>query len=396
MRITAVETIRPPFQPNLCILRVETDEGLVGLGEAYYSPEAVEVYLHSISRALFDLDDPNPELVARTLTPYVGYQAGGVETRALGALDIALWDLLGVRSGLPVARLLGGPVHASIPIYNTCAGPGYVRATSRQHSSNWGVGGGDRYEDLQAFLADPAGLTADLLDEGIHGMKVWPFDRHAERSIGNDIAERSLAEGMRVVEQIRSVAGPDEMSLMIELHGLWNRPSATKIIRALEPYEPFWVEDPVRADAIDAIRRLRDDIAVPLAMGETATGTRGFLPLLAAGVDVVTVDAQWTGGLTYARRVASLADAHGVPIAPHDCTGPITFAAVCHLTASQPNSLVQETVRAFLRTWYGDIATGLPDVSDGTMKVGERPGLGVTLSERLDAPDVSRRTTRSA
>lgn len=396
MRITAVETIRPSFQSNLCIVRLETDEGLVGLGESYYSPEAVEAYLHSISGALFDLADPNPELAARLLAPYVGYQGGGVETRALGAIDIALWDLLGKRSGLSLARLLGGPVHAEVPIYNTCAGPGYVRTTSRQHSSNWGVGGADGYEDLQAFLADPAGLTRDLLSEGIHGMKVWPFDRHAEQSLGNDIDAASLSEAMHVIEQIREVAGPDRMSLMIELHGLWNRPAATKIIRALEPYQPFWVEDPLRADATDAIRRLRDDVSVPLAMGETAAGVRGFLPLLSAGVDVITVDAQWAGGLTQARRVAALADAHGVPIAPHDCTGPITFAAVCHLTASQPNALVQETVRAFLRTWYGDIVSGLPDVSGGAMRIGERPGLGVTLSERLEAPDVSRRITRSA
>ena len=96
-----------------------------------------------------------------------------------------------------------------------------------------------------------------------------------------------------------------------------------------------------------------DAVDVPIATGETVVGRRGFLPLLQRGaVDVVTADVQWTGGLTEARRIATLADAFGVPVAPHDCTGPVTFAACVHLVVSQRNGLIQETVRAFLRTWY--------------------------------------------
>jgi hypothetical protein len=95
--------------------------------------------------------------------------------------------------------------------------------------------------------------------------------------------------------------------------------------------------------------------------GATCVGRRGFLPLLAAdAIDVATVDVQWTGGLTEARTVATLADAYGIPVAPHDCTGPVSFAACVHLVLSQPNGLIQETVRAFRHTWYGAIASGLP------------------------------------
>lgn len=396
MRIVAVETLRPAFQPNLCVVVLHTDDGVTGLGEAYYSAEAVEVYLHrAIAPILFDLDDPNPERVSRVLSPYVGYQGGGIEVRASGAVDIALWDLLGKRTGLPLAALLGGPVHDAVPVYNTCAGPGYVNSTSQQHSSNWGIGAARRYEDLDAFFTRPAALTTELISEGITGMKVWPFDRFAEQSRGNDITPGQLREAMWVIEQIRSVAGADQMALMIELHGLWNRPAVTRIARALADFEPFWIEDPLRADAMDAYTRLRDDVTVPIALGETAAGVRGFLPLLRAGIEFATVDVQWTGGITQARRIAAVADAFATPIAPHDCTGPITFAAVCQFTMSQPNAVIQETVRAFLRTWYPSVVDGLPEVAGGVMRTGPGPGLGISLSERLDASDVSRRTSRA-
>ena len=119
---------------------------------------------------------------------------------------------------------------------------------------------------------------------------------------------------------------------------------------------------------------------MPIATGETVVGRRGFMPLLAAdAIDVVTVDVQWTGGLTEARKVASLADAYGIPVAPHDCTGPATLAACVHLAMSAPNGLIQETVRAFLRTWYADLVIGFPDIVDGTIAPPTRPGHGVSL-----------------
>ena len=109
---------------------------------------------------------------------------------------------------------------------------------------------------------------------------------------------------------------------------------------------------------------------------------------------MVIVDVGWTGGLTEARKVATLADAYGVPVAPHDCTGPVALAACVHLVLSQPNGLVQETVRAFLRTWYGDLVSGLPEVEDGHVAAPDGPGLGVRLREGLAGdPGVARRVT---
>jgi galactonate dehydratase len=349
-------------------------------------------------------EDLLPQQAATRLAPYTGYQGGGVETRAIGAVDLALWDLLGKRAGLPVADLLGGAVRPELRVYNTCAGPGYVRASTRQEMDNWGIGAGpgaaagtgEQYEDLDAFLNRPGELAKDLRADGVTAMKVWPFDAYAERTNGTAITDAELASGLSVLDQIRSAAGVEDMDVMVELHGLWNRPCAERICAALAPYRPLWVEDPIRPDAADALAALRRAVDVPIATGETVTGRRGFLPLLQQGaIDVVTVDIGWTGGISEARKVATLADTFGIPVAPHDCTGPVAFAACCHVVLSQPNGMIQETVRAFLRTWYAELVEGLPEVADGMVRLGSEPGLGVRLVDNLAGrPGVSQRVTR--
>jgi galactonate dehydratase len=319
VKVVALETLRPAVQPNLLLVQLHTDQGVTGLGDAFFAAGAVEAYLHEVAApVLLGVEDPTPEGTAARLAPYLGYQGAGVETRGNGALDLALWDLLGKRAGLPVVDLLGGAVRERVKAYNTCAGPGYVGTSSRQASDNWGLegpGGQRPYEDLQAFLDRPAELAEELWAEGLRGMKVWPFDRAAERTGGTGIDPADLARGLAVIEAIREAVG-FQMDLMVELHGLWDRPTAARILQALAPYRPFWVEDPIRPDAVDALARLAADVDVPIATGETCVGRRGFLPLLQRGVvDVVTVDVQWTGGLTEARKVAALADLYGVPVA---------------------------------------------------------------------------------
>ncbi|KAB8164716.1 mandelate racemase/muconate lactonizing enzyme family protein [Streptomyces sp. 3MP-14] len=391
-----METVRPTLQPNVLFVLLHTDDGHTGLGEAFIGARAVEAYLHETAAPiLLAAPDIGPERAAKLLAPYAGYQGGGVEVRGNGAVDLALWDLLGKRAGLPLAALLGGPVRDSVPVYNTCAGPGYIRTSTRQESANWGLPGASRdspdavpdaahrYEDLDAFLTRPAQLARELWDSGLRGMKVWPFDRAAEETGGNEITRAGLRSGLRVLERIREEVGAD-MRLMIELHGLWNRPAATDILRAVQEFAPFWVEDPLRPDAVDAVVRLAEDTGAPIATGETLVGRRGFAELLRRGaVQFATVDVQWTGGLTEARRVAGLADLYGVPVAPHDCTGPATLAACVHLVCSQPNGVIQETVRAFLATWYPELVTGLPEVRDGRIVAPEAPGHGVALRPEL-------------
>jgi galactonate dehydratase len=396
VKITAVETIRPRIQPNLLFVRLHTNDGRIGLGESFFGARTVEAYIQeSAAEVVLQAEDPAPEAIAQALTPYLGFQGAGAELRGNAAIDLALWDLLGQGAGLPLARLLGGPVRASVPIYNTCAGPGYIGSSTRQRSDNWGMPDGTdpgRWEDLDAFMNRPAALARELFDEGISGLKVWPFDRAAEANGGLTIGDEELQQGLAVIEAIRSEVGMD-LKLMVELHGLWSRRAATTIMEALTPYRPFWVEDPMRSDAVDALQTLAAAVDVPIACGETAVGRRGFATLLRSGaIDVATLDPQWTGGLTEARKVASMADAYGIPIAPHDCTGPASLAACTHLTLASPNGLIQETVRAFLHTWYDELVEGLPEITDGRITISDAPGHGVRLRPGLAESNQVERT----
>ncbi|MBT8491733.1 MAG: mandelate racemase/muconate lactonizing enzyme family protein [Deltaproteobacteria bacterium] len=386
MSLRSLRTFRPKVQPNVVIVELVDEDGAVGIGETFFGAGAVDAYLHEVAAPLlFDAaHEPTPNAVAQTLRSYVGYQGSGAETRGNSAVDLAAWDLLAKRAGQPLAKLLGGTFRPSAPVYNTCAGPGYVSKGTRQHTSNWGLGDADdQLQDLARFLTKPGELARELLDEGIKAMKIWPFDAAAEASHGTAISSRELAAGCALIDEIRDNVA-DEMDIMIELHGLWNLPAAVKICTALEPYDLTWVEDPIRPDATDALAALRSQTSVPLAVGETLSGRRAYLPLLAAGaIDHAIIDLTWTGGLSEAVKVASLADSFAVAAAPHDCTGPIALTAGVHLSVSQPNIAIQETVRAFYRGWYTAVATGLPEISDGHIYLSERPGLGVELHDDL-------------
>jgi L-alanine-DL-glutamate epimerase-like enolase superfamily enzyme len=318
----------------------------------------------------------------------VGYAGSGVETRARSAIDIALWDLAGQRAGVPLHDLTGGRTRETIPIYNTCAGTNYVRREG-QATRNYGRGVAGPWEDLDRFTTDAGGLAEELLSEGIRCMKIWPFDVYAEQSHGTRISPDDMQSALDPIRKIRAAVG-SEMDVMIELHSFWQTPVAAQILHALAPYTPYWIEDPVRADqpgALTQIRTLATSTGTMVAAGETVAGLNAYLPLFAAGaIDVATVDLTWCGGITHAMQIAAVAAAHGRLVAPHDCTGPVALTAATHLSVSMPNALIQETVRASLRTWYGDFVTALPPIADGRIRPPDGPGLGTRLQ-----PDVSSR-----
>lgn len=399
MKIIEIETIRPRIQTNLVFVRLRTDDGLTGLGEAFFGPKAVEAYIHeSAAPILFSMDSVNPERAMMALKPYVGFQGSGAETRGNAAIDLALWDIYGKSAGQSLAALFGGPVRDSIRCYNTCGGTRYMSTLTEMSSKNWGLPAdatkSNELEDLDAFLHRPGQLAKELVAEGFTGMKIWPFDQAAETSGGNDISGAELKAGIKVLSEIRAAVG-DKIDIMVEMHGLWRRPAATRILKEIAEFRPLWVEDPLRPDAVDALVRLRQSVDIPIAIGETSVGRRGFLPLLASGVvDYATVDIQWTGGIGEARKVAALADTFAVPLAPHDCTGPVSLAASAHLVMSEMNGFIQEVSRAYLRTWYSQLVTGVPKVVNGTMSAPGGPGHGVELRDDIDSVGVERQLTR--
>lgn len=399
IRIRSLETVRFPAQRNVTWVLITAEDGTVGLGETFYGGSVVEEYLHTqVAPVLLTEPRPTPQSVRRRLRGYVGYSGSGVEVRGNSAVDIALWDLEARRAGRPLRSILGGPVRDSIPVYNTCAGNSYVSVESRQSSSNWGIGDDptSRYEDLWAFLNRPADLARDLRDQGYRGMKVWPFDLAAEESGGDHTAD--LRFGLGVLDAIREAVGAD-MDLYVELHSLWQPKGAERVLSALEPYDLVWAEDPIRPDHIDALASLRSSSGVPIAVGENlGDGFNGYGPLLRAqATDVAIIDIGWGGGITAALHVAALAEQHGVPIAPHDCTGPVALAVAAHVVTSIPNGFVQEVARAFYHGWYTDVAVGVPEIAGGVIRPAPAPGHGVELTpEFLAAPTTIRRRTDAA
>ncbi len=388
MRITALETLRLGEFPNLIWVRIHTDEGVVGLGETFFGAATVETYLHEEAAPRLLGENPlDIERLSRKLTGYVGFRSTGAETRGNSAVDLALWDLWGRATEQPVWQLLGGRSRKSVRIYNTCAGYRYIRAP-RQEVSNWGLPERPEgpYEDLDGFLHRADELALSLLEEGVTGMKIWPFDPYAEASDGLYISGPDLEKALEPFKKIRQAVG-DRMDIMVEFHSLWNLPTAIRIAEALKPYQTFWHEDPIRMDSLQSLKAYADRSPAPVCASETLASRWAFRDLLETGAaGVIMLDLSWCGGLTEARAVAAMADAWKLPVAPHDCTGPVVLAASTHLSLWAPNGLVQETVRAFYNGWYRELVKELPPIDHGWIRAPEGPGLGVEL-----LPDLERR-----
>jgi len=391
MKVTAVETIRLREYPNLVWVQVHTDQGLVGLGETFFGAQAVEAYLHeSVAPYLLGQDPLRIDRHSRHLVGYVGFRGTGVETRGNSAIDIALWDLLGQASGQPIYQLLGGLTREKVRIYNTCAGYRYIRERPVQEVGNWGLptaGAADGpYEDLDAFLNRADELAMSLVEEGFTGMKIWPFDEYAHTSDGMYISPADLDRALEPFRKIRRAVG-NKIDIMVELHSLWNLPTAIRIADALEEFEPFWYEDPVRVDGLTALAEFARRTKVPLCSSELLASRWGFRDLLAhVPVGVVMFVVGWVGGLSEGRKIASMAEAWHLPVAPHDCVGPVTLTANVHLTVNATNALIQEIVRASYTSWYRELLTELPRVEKGYIYPLHGPGLGTRL-----LPDVIKR-----
>jgi L-alanine-DL-glutamate epimerase-like enolase superfamily enzyme len=385
MKISAIETLRVAEFANLLWVRVLTDEGVHGLGETFFMPQTVEAYLHEVAAPkLLGRDPLAIDRIARDLTGYLGFRATGAEMRGNSAIDIALWDLFGKVTGQPIAQLLGGFSRERIRTYNTCAGSAYMRTGRGQLSSNWGLGAARDYDDLDAFLHRADELAAELLAEGITAMKIWPFDLAAERNDGQYIAPEELKTALAPFEKIRRAVG-DRMDIMVEFHSLWQLLPAITIAKALGPFNTFWHEDPIRMDSLASLKRYAEASPAPICASETLATRWAFRDLLETGAaGVIMLDLSWCGGISEARKIASMAEAWHLSVAPHDCTGPVVLCASTHLSLNAPNALVQESVRAYYRTWYRDLVTALPEVLDGTITVPPGPGLGLDLLPDLD------------
>ena len=387
MKITSIETIRATERPNLIWLLVHTDEGLSGLGESFFGAKAIEAYIHeTLAPIVLGRNPLEIDRLARDLVPYVGYRSTGVEMRGNSAFDIALWDIFGKVTNQPIAQLLGGFTRQDIRTYNTCAGVDYIKDASGQTTLNYGLGEQELkdLDDLNGFMNHADELAISLLEEGIDAMKIWPFDVVAEKTNGQYITKNDLKTALEPFEKIRKSVG-DKMDIMVELHLMWQLLPAIEIAKALKPYGTFWHEDPIKMNSLASLKRYAEASPAPIAASETLGSRWAFRDLIETGVaGVMNLDISWCGGLSEARKIASMAEAWHLPVAPHDCTGPVVFCASTHLSLNAPNALIQESVRAFYRTWYKDVVTALPPIKNGRVSVPPGPGLGMELNPDID------------
>jgi galactonate dehydratase len=355
----------------------------------------VEAVVHEMI-ADFVLGQPvfNTEHIWDTVFSWANfYGYAGAEMRALSALDIALWDLKGQLTGQPIYNLMGGECRSDIGIYNTCVDSG-------------------QYRDQQGFMSQPEALVKSLLDEGITALKIWPWDQFAPKfrsgthtgpagwlSTGHSgayLSERDLQTGLACVKRIRDSVG-DQMEIMIEGHSRWDLNNAIRIGRALEPYHVMWMEDMIKPDSAQDLLRLSQETRIPHSISERLITRYAFRDVLEKGAaHVVMPDLIWTGGLTEGKKIAIMADAFHLSVAPHDCTGLVALYANMHLCAASMNAMILETVRGFYNGgWYADVYTENIEIKAGRAIIPTRPGLGTALrDDLLRSPLVQVRTSR--
>lgn len=392
MKVTSLETLRLDEFPNLLWVLVHTDAGVTGIGETFYGARAVEAHVHeTLAPLLLGADPLRIEHLNVLMTSLpIAQSSTGVEYRAASALDIALWDLFGKHCGQPVHQMLGGRCFDRLRVYNTCAGYRYVRAGDYRALANWKPSSDSGpYEDLDAFTHRADALAESLLEQGITAMKIWPFDVAARETGGRYITSAQLKAALEPFEKIRRAFG-DRMDIMVEFHSLWDLPTALQIARELEPYKPFWYEDPIVMNSPQALAEYARATRVRVCASETWGSRWPYKEFLDRdALHVAMTDLSWCGGLTEGRKIASLAAIYHRPFAAHDCIGPISYAAAIHTAFSQPNTLIQESVRAFYTGYYRELVTVVPPVIDGYVLPMEGPGLGTELLasvfERSDA-----------
>lgn len=406
MKITAIETVQTPRYSNIVWVQLKTDEGITGLGETFRNPEAVVSYIHETCAPYLLGKDPGrinehaDNMLNWTSNRYIGYPTRSVEFRGNSAVDIALWDMKSKAANLSLAEMLGGPCRESIPVYNTCAGMGYnwnSNSLSRLVTQGDQNQGSDQVpDDLEAQINRPGELAESLLADGITAMKVWPFDEAAFESKGQRISAERMREATGRLEQIRKAVG-DKIDIMLEYHALWQMAPALKIAREVDQFDVFWHEDPLNMAQIGDLAEYRAHAIAPVAGSEAHGTSLWYRDALAAGaIDYMHYDIAWVGGISEALRIAGLAHAHNRMMCPHDCTGPVTWAANLHMSLAFPTALILESVRAFYLGFYKELVTQLPPIKEGHAYPMEGKGLGTELHPALlEADDTVIRTTTS-
>jgi galactonate dehydratase len=366
LRIKSVEafTLLVPTTPRSTawtFARVTTEDGFVGLGEGIGTPAPVCAAIEWLGRNLVGETAWDVERLWVAMYRAVEFSRSGINQAAISAIDTALWDIVGKKTELPVYALLGGKVNPRIPIY---------------HHPWDALPVHEPFHDGKA----PAGyvdLTRDLMAQGIIAGKLDPFPR--ETGFNREISPEALDYAVEIVRQIRE--GGPSFRIMVEMHARFNVASAIRIAKALEPHNPFFIEEPVPPENVQETREVQLATHLPVATGERLFTRHDFRNLLEArACRIIQPDVAHVGGITEMRKVVTLADAYYVTFCPHEYNGPVTLLAGAHLGAASPNLLMHE-YHLQLKGVLEEVMVGGYTYDPRFFDVPEVPGLGVHLSD---------------
>jgi galactonate dehydratase len=338
---------------NFVFLKLYTDDGLTGVGEGTveWNELAAEACLRQTCGRIRGADPFRTEALWERLYRDGYWRNDLVINSAISAIDQACWDLKGKKLGVPVHALLGGRRRERLRAY---ANAWYWGATTPE-----------------AFARAAARVVAD----GYGALKWDPFGE-----ADTTLTARAMAAAVDCVAAVREAVGPD-VDLCIEVHGRLAPAWAIEMARRLRPFRPLFYEEPVPVENVEALARVARAVEIPVATGERLCTKFQFGELLRAGaVDIVQPDLCHAGGLTEVKKIAAMAEAAYVQVAPHNASGPVGTAAAVQLDAVIPNFLVQEYFVA-QAPWIEEVVAGGPRVVDGEIPVPDRPGLGVELDE---------------
>lgn len=342
---------------NFVFARVRTDEGLEGIGEArpVNREEAVAAYVDAIAHRYVIGSDPfNIEDLLRRIVRDDYEVPGATEMTAVAVVEMACWDIIGKALGQPVYRLLGGACRDRIKAY----------------ANGWYQVARTPEEFAQA--------ARRVVARGYRAMKFDPFGAGA-----GELTREEHRRSIELVEAVRDAVGP-EIELFVEMHGRFTAAQAIALARDLERLAPGWIEEPVPPDQPAALAKVAAHTALPIATGERLHTRAAFRDLFALGAaDIAQPDLSHCGGLLETKKIAAMAETHGLMLAPHNVGASVSTAAALHLAACSPNLKIQEYFNDFDEPFITAAASGLPAVADGAFPLPAGPGLGVTFHEEV-------------